>query len=238
MNSRGQFWSLDVVLAAAIFTLAIGLVLSSSELSIFYGQQEKNTQQLFTTTFLNSNNLTSRTDLWVQYLPALCDPLQGGNVKNCIKDDDCNGQVCSAGAIDISHATINLRCGPTFDFEYIPPPPMVPGLGSIQRKIHGWLSDNELSALDNCIVDYNTSLRSILIGSPPDYLIHLDSNMIDHNNVHFSMSQTAVDPQFTIARKMIVFPYPFMPDANILRECLDGNCGEYLTDVNLKVWRG
>lgn len=64
-SSRGQLWSLDVVLAGVLFTLAVGLILSQTELNVFSSQQERNMRELQTVALMASNALTSQADLSV-----------------------------------------------------------------------------------------------------------------------------------------------------------------------------
>lgn len=245
MNSRGQFWSLDIILAAAIFTLAFGLVLSSMELSVFYGQQERNTRELFSSAISGSNLLASSSDLWLQYTPAICDPFQGGNPNLC-KDSTCQGAACNADVIDLMTAVFNSRCGPNFDFYLDNPsgacgiPPLPPCNGNppkVKRSIHGWLSDNELSSLENCVVDYTSILRGVQFGMSPFVYMDMNARLADGNTIHFFMAKSKGEPIAIITRRMVIFPFPMEPNAKDLRECLDGNCGQFLTDLNLRVWR-
>jgi hypothetical protein len=240
MNSRGQFWSLDVVLAAAIFTLALGLVISSSELSVFYGQQERNTQELLSAALLTSNNFASRSDMWLQYVPPACDFFQGGNPDMC-KDSTCVGQACSANVLDLTYAIANIRCGPNFDFYLDKPvcttPPCDISPPTVLRKPRGWVSDNELSSLENCMIDFVSAFRTIQSGLSPEYNIDVNAHLSDGNYTHFYTAKVQGTPHVTLSRKMIIFPFPQTPDANDLRTCLDGGCANYLTDLNIRVWR-
>lgn len=65
MNARGQLWSLDVVLAAVVFTLALGVVLSQSELHLFYDQQDTQSLTLWDASLFASNMLVSKPDVGV-----------------------------------------------------------------------------------------------------------------------------------------------------------------------------
>ena len=65
MNASGQLWSLDVIFAGVIFTLALGIVLSQVELSIFSTQQEDSIRELRLVAIQASNFLVSNPDLIV-----------------------------------------------------------------------------------------------------------------------------------------------------------------------------
>jgi len=242
VNNNGQFWSLDIVLAAAIFTLALGLVLSSVELSIFYSQQEKNSRELLSATIAASNLMASQSDTWMQYTPPLCDAFQGGDPSLCSYDiSTCSIEPCP---IDLGGLIINTRCGPNFDYNYDYTPDYCPGSGpctpahfDLRTIIHGWISDNELSVLENCAIDYRAPFRSIQAGIPAYYYTDMNAFLSDGNYLHYLMAKPAANPLFSISRRMLIFPHPKQPDANELRECLDGNCGQYLTDLIVRVWR-
>jgi hypothetical protein len=241
MNARGQFWSLDIILAAAIFTLALGLVLSSVELSIFYGQQEKNSQQLLAATISTANLMASQSDLWMQYTPAQCDPLRGGDANAC-SHQTCQTSVCATDVLSLEGLLVNARCGPNFDFNYDYAPTVCnpicnPASFNLRTTIHGWISDNELSTLENCILDYRAPFRSIQTGSPAYYYLDMNAFLADGNYIHYYTAKPTGNPTFSISRRMLIFPFPKQPDANELRECLDGNCAQYLTDLNVRVWR-
>ncbi len=60
MNSHGQFWSLDVVLAGVIFTLALGLVLSRAELWETFSHSQNSQNELQEKLLLASNALASK----------------------------------------------------------------------------------------------------------------------------------------------------------------------------------
>lgn len=62
---RGQIWSLDVVLAAVLFTLAIGLILSQTELNVFNSQQERNMRELHAMALLGSTSLTASPEILI-----------------------------------------------------------------------------------------------------------------------------------------------------------------------------
>lgn len=231
MNSRGQFWSLDVVLAAAVFTLAVGLLLSSSELTLFYNQQERNSNNLLLTTLLASNNFASQADFLVQYTPRECDPLQGGNPALC----SINGPPPCAGLpdcniLDVKDSQINARCGPNSEYftDFIALPP------TIAHSPRGWLFDNEISGLENCVVDNSSPIRHTQLGLSPDYYIDMNALRSDGNTLKFFTAKPGGEPYFMIRRRVVIFP--FVPTARDLRECLDGNCPQHLTDVNIRVW--
>ncbi|MFH0970919.1 MAG: hypothetical protein V1776_05715 [Candidatus Diapherotrites archaeon] len=61
--AKGQLWSLDVVLAGVVFTLALGLILSQTELNIFASQQERNMRELQLIAYTASNALVSKVDI-------------------------------------------------------------------------------------------------------------------------------------------------------------------------------
>ncbi len=62
-SSRGQLFSLDVILAAVLFTLALGMLLNQSELWISSQHQRTETQELHELALLASNALVSNPDL-------------------------------------------------------------------------------------------------------------------------------------------------------------------------------
>jgi hypothetical protein len=65
-GTKGQLWSLDAVLAGVLFTLALGLILSQTELHVFSSQQERNARELQQVALFASNALASKADLLVQ----------------------------------------------------------------------------------------------------------------------------------------------------------------------------
>lgn len=226
MNSRGQFWSLDIILAAAIFTLAIGLILSSSELSIFYGQQEKNSYQLLSTALLGSNNLVSRNDISLQYLPDLCDPTRGGDPALCTTTP----ATCPT-CIDVHDTTLNIRCGPNPAYSVdtgVDPPVVI-------SSTRGWLSDNELSGLENCIVNNNSPFRTGPLGIFPEFNMDMNAFLEDGTTLSYKMARFTSQDYASFQRRVIAFPSN--PTAAELRMCLDGGCSQYLTDLNLRMWR-
>lgn len=243
MNSRGQFWSLDVVLAAALFTLAIGLVLSQTELLLFYGQQDRLTRELVSAFFLGSNNLMSQRDLVVTYTPTFCDPLQyldPGHISPslCRNSDNstCGGPSqppCSQNVTDLSDFKVNLRCGPNMDYR-VDALPTFDTPAAISSTIHGWLSDNELSGLENCLVDYNAPIRGTQISLSQSF--NFDANYVvgtDPSNYFFP--RPGASALLSMQRKIIAFPR--MPSPSQLRDCLDGLCSNYVADLNFRVWR-
>ncbi len=241
MNSRGQFWSLDVVLAAAIFTLAIGLILSSSELSIFYGQQERNSRQLLSEALLGSNNLVSRSDFLVQFTPPECYGIPDGDPNRCnflgstsicgdtVPDPDCD-------VLDVFPSQFNARCGPNAEFKATFPPhvPGFPPAPSLTYYPRGWLYDNELSSLENCIIDSRSSVRPPQLGLSSDFYIDMNALLSDGSTLRFLTPNIRGNPYLMIQRRMLIFP--FHPSAGDLRECMDGLCPQYLTDLNFRVW--
>ncbi len=237
MNSRGQFWSLDIVVAAAVFTLAIGLILSSSELSIFYSQQEKNSQQLLSAAILSSNNLMSRSDIILQFTPPECNPVLGGDADLCTINPFSCGPGCNK--LDISLANLNARCGPNpihvASFPIPLPPPAPQTLPTLSSYPRGWVADNELSGLENCIVDYNTAFRRGPLGIFSEYNFDLNAILFNQATISYYMSKLKNEEYFSIKRRALVFDT--VPTASNLRECLDGGCAAYLTDVNLNIWR-
>ena len=62
---KGQIWSLDVVLAAVLFTLAMGLIISQTELNVFHSQQERNMRELHGMALLASNALVGSPELTI-----------------------------------------------------------------------------------------------------------------------------------------------------------------------------
>lgn len=62
-SQKGQIWSLDVVLAAVLFTLAMGLILSQTELNVFNSQQERNMRELHTMALAASSVLASSPEV-------------------------------------------------------------------------------------------------------------------------------------------------------------------------------
>jgi hypothetical protein len=62
-NSKGQFWSLDLLLAAVLFTLALGVIVSNSELWVLESQESGSAVDLQTTARLFSNALVSKADI-------------------------------------------------------------------------------------------------------------------------------------------------------------------------------
>lgn len=82
-SSRGQIWSLDVVLAAVLFTLAMGLILSQTELNVFHSQQERNMRELHTMALLASSALATGPEVLItspssQIENIRCGPNPGG----------------------------------------------------------------------------------------------------------------------------------------------------------------
>lgn len=64
-SQKGQIWSLDVVLAAVLFTLALGLIISQTELNVFHSQQERNMRELHGMALLASNAFVGRPELTI-----------------------------------------------------------------------------------------------------------------------------------------------------------------------------
>ncbi len=64
-SQKGQMWSLDVVLAAVLFTLAMGLILSQTELNVFHAQQERNMRELHGMALLASNALVGSPEITI-----------------------------------------------------------------------------------------------------------------------------------------------------------------------------
>ncbi len=60
---KGQIWSLDVVLAAVLFTLAIGLIVGQTELNVFASQQDRNMRELQSMALLASYSLVSSPEV-------------------------------------------------------------------------------------------------------------------------------------------------------------------------------
>ncbi len=240
MNSRGQFWSLDVVLAAAIFTLAIGLILSNSELNIYYSQQERNSRELLSEALLGSNNLVSQSDFLVQFTPPECYGIPDGNPGRCNltgTPSECPGAGC--GILDLGASQFNARCGPNASFQaffpQLPKPwPMRPPAPSFDNNARGWLYDNELSSLENCVVNSHSPVRPNQLGVAADFFIDMDAYLSDGNWLSFLTANPMGEPYFMIQRRMVIFP--FHPSAGDVRECMDGNCAQHLTDLNFRVW--
>lgn len=63
-SRKGQLFSLDVVLAAVIFTLALGLIVNQSELWVLNSQSQRENQELHNYLVLASNALVSKPELW------------------------------------------------------------------------------------------------------------------------------------------------------------------------------
>lgn len=193
MNARGQLWSLDVVLAAVIFTLALGIVLSQSELRLYYSQQETQSLGLWNASIFISNMLASKPDVMI---------FQSTN-------------------------TENIRCGPNFDWS---------GANPVS-----WTVDNELSWLENCLIDVSADLDPDAIGVPPGYSFSFSGNV--YNGATYDVlelntpsipSPPPVISQFSFSRKMLFFPQH--EGAAQYRQCLDGGCSDYVTDLNITVW--
>ena len=110
LNARGQIWSLDVVLAAVVFTLALGLVLSQSELHLFYDQQDTHSRELWNATLFSSNMLVSKPDasvlVGVQTQNARCGP------SVWVKDNDLSW---------MENCFVNLTATPSTSFLGVPP---------------------------------------------------------------------------------------------------------------------
>ncbi len=93
MNSRGQLWSLDVVLAAVVFTLALGVVISQSELHLFYDQQDTQSLTLWNASLFASNMAVSKPDVGVGGNNIRCGPAKWSTdndlswMENCLLID-------------------------------------------------------------------------------------------------------------------------------------------------------
>ncbi len=227
MISRGQLWSLDVVLAAVIFTLAIGVVISQSELSIFYSQQERNQHEVLAMTLMASNNLVSQGDIMVELIPKKC----ANDPTAC---SSCGLPVCPIGGntTNAKDYHLNVKCGPNFLW-------VKAGFGAGSphtATARGWVADKELSGLENCIVSRDTPMRQEVLNLPLTYLLDVNALLVDGNGILFYTADTVGNAAyFSLTRKMVVFPDH--PVARDLRECMDGNCFALLTDVNISVWR-
>lgn len=182
MRSRGQLWSLDVVLAAVVFTLAIGIILGQSELQIFYGQQDRITHERVQMALFASNGVASKPDVFF------------GNE--------------------------NIRCGPNF-------------AGS---TIYGWASDNELSSLENCLVDSSAPFTPDAFGLPAPYLLSLSSFIPTHFSGSPAVPST-LDAYAKIPRRVLIFDAQSQVDAFKLRQCLDGGCNSEMATLTATVWR-
>lgn len=65
LNEKGQFWSLDMVLAAVLFTLALGVVISQSEWWVLQTQENDNMTNLQTASKLLGNALVSKPEIFL-----------------------------------------------------------------------------------------------------------------------------------------------------------------------------
>ena len=69
-EQKGQIWSLDVVLAGVLFTLAIGLILSQTELGVFNSQQERNARDLYGMGWYASNVFATAPEVIITSPPS------------------------------------------------------------------------------------------------------------------------------------------------------------------------
>ena len=91
-GQRGQAFSLDVVLAAALFTLAIGWVLAQSELQVNADQENNLFQGRLEEALWASNFFASRPDLVLGNVGSTedlrCGPNYGGGTDGWLSDNE------------------------------------------------------------------------------------------------------------------------------------------------------
>ncbi|MDP2666992.1 MAG: hypothetical protein Q8P05_05840 [Candidatus Diapherotrites archaeon] len=212
VNPRGQFWTLDVVLAAVVFTLALGLVLGQAEKQVYLAQEEKEYAELVRVTNLAAAALTSHPEIVV----SLCFDGQSRKFKftNCTLSTD-------------EQWAENIRCGPNTTRS-------ISNLGVVgPLKSSAWATDYELSPMLNCFVDRPAGARLSVLDLFNDYLFRLDTPGYKHKMLF--APRPPGQPFFSIERKMLLFDAH--PDPIGLRKCMDGLCGVDLNRVRITVWK-
>ncbi len=230
MDARGQLWSLDVVLAAVVFTLAIGLIISQSELATYYGQQDRSTRALWIYALLASNGVTSKAEITIPQIYPLCvadiNQVGGGPFVSV---------ACPfvQGSPTIVTVAENVRCGPNQEHIVETQPVVVTFL-----RPWGWSFDNELSWMENCIISRESRPRPQVFGITDDFGLDMNAEIYPSGWLRLVGFPPPIGKQyFSFTRKMIVFADHNWTGAWIYRQCMDGNCGLYLTDMNVTVWR-
>lgn len=209
MNARGQLWSLDVVLAAVVFTLAIGILLSQSELHVLYGQQDTLERGLDHAALFASSALTSNPQFLVPTIP-----------------EGCTSSSCGAGLYAPSLIE-NLRCGPNA---------AVTGTqASHSLEWKGWGFDHDLSGMENCLIDQDAPYSADTLGVSPSFALAVQGPSGSPLQLYPTTSLPSGSSFISFSRRMLVFPDHV--DAVQLRQCMDGACGSQLKDVTVQVWR-
>ena len=203
---------LDVILAAVVFTLALGLLIGQAEKRVYLSQENERTEELQRITLLSA----AAASMHPQFIVATCEKFIAG-IGAC----GCSGTICPT---DIGWAE-NLRCGPNVSKE--------DDSSIVPLNLYGWVSDYDLSPIPHCMIDRKAPARLNVIELSNEYSWRMDSPTYKFKLV-FSPLPSTVN-YFSVKRHMLVFPTHVGPLE--YRKCLDGQCAADLHDVTITVWR-
>ena len=165
-SPKGQIWSLDVVLAAVLFTLAMGLIISQTELNVFHSQQERNMRELHGVALLASAMLVGNPEITI-VSPApssvkeniRCGPNPGGWsydydwswLPNCIVDRPGTLSSQSLGLPPEFGVRVEAVGSPSLNLTATPVPVGVPFLG-VSRRVLVMDADAGAVEFHDCMV--------------------------------------------------------------------------------------
>lgn len=214
MNQRGQFWTLDVILAAVIFTLALGLIIGQAEKRVYFSQENERAEDIERIALLSSAAATMHP----QFVVATCQKFINQGLP-C----ECTGAFClpdSDGWVE------NLRCGPNATKK-------PPYNNFTPLTLFGWVSDFDISPIPHCMIDQKAPARLSVLELSNEYSWRMDSPTYTFKLVFEPLPKNSA--YYSIKRHMLLYATQMGPLE--FRKCLDGGCASDLHDVVITVWR-
>lgn len=162
MRAKGQLFSLDIILAAVIFTLALGLLLGQSELWISSQHQARETNELHAVALLVSNAVTSKPVLTANdgtsNVNLRCTPPEWAAhqdiswVENCVWFDSTKNYSMTAAGLGIPPG-YGFRIAFTNPNFVIPAAQTIPtgkAFQTIDRNMLVFTSNPSITTITNC----------------------------------------------------------------------------------------